>query len=381
MREETPDPAHGPTGATYTRWPAPAASVEPEPLELPREVSAESEPAAERLPAPRPAPASPEPAPSAVPEPALAADAGRVPAVLGDPPFSGPKPPLYAPGPGAPVGARADVDGAVLPDTVVDGATHGPLTVRAASVRGDSHRYHAEPRQDALVVARLGEPDEDTGVLLLGVADGIGSAPRSHLGSQLVCREILRFLDEYAGELARALRARDEKTLTAVVNSAVGSVAESLVRAATTAGHRPGDYATTLRVLLVPLDPAVRHRALFTVGDGGAALLRDGTWYLDVVGAADGEGSGIIDTRTAALPTTRVAETHLFGPALPGDVFVLCTDGLSTPLGGEEEMRGFLRGAWGGPPPGLPDFLWQLQYRVKSYDDDRSAVCLWEGDS
>ncbi|MER6393108.1 protein phosphatase 2C domain-containing protein [Streptomyces sp. NPDC001523] len=381
MREETRDPAHGPTGATYSQWPTPAASVEPEPLELPPEVSAESEPAGRRLPAPRPAPASPDPAPAAVPEPAPAAYAERVPAVLGDPPFSGPKPPLYAPAPGEPVGARADVDGAVVPDTVVDGATHGPLTVRAASVRGDSHRYHAEPRQDAVVVARLGEPDEDTGLLLLGVADGIGSAPRSHLGSQLVCREILRFLDEYAGELARALRTRDEKTLTAVVNSAAGSVAESLVRAATTAGHRPGDYATTLRVLLVPLDPAVRHRALFTVGDGGAALLRDGTWYLDVVGAADGEGAGIIDTRTAALPTTRVAETHLFGPALPGDVFVLCTDGLSTPLGGEEEMRGFLRGAWGGPPPGLPDFLWQLQYRVKSYDDDRSAVCLWEGDS
>ncbi|MCY0955756.1 protein phosphatase 2C domain-containing protein [Streptomyces sp. H27-H5] len=96
-----------------------------------------------------------------------------------------------APGPGAPVGARADVDGAVLPDTVVDGATHGPLTVRAASVRGDSHRYHAEPRQDAVVVARLGAPGEDTGVLLLGVADGVGSVPRSHLGSHLVCREIV----------------------------------------------------------------------------------------------------------------------------------------------------------------------------------------------
>ncbi|MER5775886.1 protein phosphatase 2C domain-containing protein [Streptomyces sp. NPDC002039] len=373
MREETPDPAHGPTGATYTPWPAPAASVEPEPLELPREVSAESEPAARRLPAPRPAPASPEPAP--------AVDPGPAPAVLGDPPFSGPKPPLYAPHPGAPVGARTDVDGAVLPDIVVDGATHGPLTVRAASVRGDSHRHHAEPRQDAVVVTRLGEPDEDTGLLLLGVADGVGSVPRSHLGSHLVCREIVRFLDEYAGELVRSLRTRDEKALTAIVNSAVGSVAESLVRSATTAGHRPGDYATTLRVLLVPLDPAVRHRALFTVGDGGAALLRDGTWYLDVVGAAEGGGTGIIDTRTAALPTTRVAEAHLFGPARPGDVFVLCTDGLSTPLGGEEEMRGFLRGAWGGPPPGPSDFLWQLQYRVKSYDDDRSAVCLWEGDS
>ncbi|MCX5377981.1 PP2C family serine/threonine-protein phosphatase [Streptomyces sp. NBC_00091] len=299
---------------------------------------------------------------------------------LGDPAFSGPKPPLYVPHPAAAVSARRDVDASVVPDVVLDGATHGPLTVRAASVRGDAHRYHAEPRQDSLVVARLGGADP-SGLLLLGVADGVGSAPRSHLGSRMVCRDIVRFLDEYAEELSECLRTGNEKALTSMVSSAVGRVAAELERAAAGAGHQPADWATTLRVVLVPLDPLVRGRVLFTVGDGGTARLRGGVWEHDVVGRADDSGAaGIIDTRTAALPSTRHAEVDLF-TALPGDLLVLCTDGLSTPLEGDEEMRRFLGRAWGADAPGLADFLWQLQYRVKSYDDDRTAVCLWEANA
>lgn len=42
-------------------------------------------------------------------------------------------------------------------------------------------------------------------------------------------------------------------------------------------------------------------------------------------------------------------------------------------------MRDFLAGAWNGDEvPAPADFLWQFQYRVKSYDDDRTAVVLWE---
>ncbi|MGG8409522.1 protein phosphatase 2C domain-containing protein, partial [Streptomyces sp. 12297] len=270
-------------------------------------------------------------------------------------------------------------------------ATHGPLTVRAASVRGDSHRYHGEPRQDSLCVALLGEAEPARagnpapGLLLLAVADGVGSARRSHVGSQAVCRDLAEALDRHADELAQCVRDHDELALTALVNSALGTVGERLAQRAAAAGHRPEDYATTLRVLLVPLDPHVRGRGFFAVGDGGAALLREGRWYLDVDVPADaapgGDGGGIIDTRTAALPTTRHTQARILGPALPGDLFVLCTDGLSTPLAGDPGIREFLADNWGPHThiPGPVDYLWQLQYRVKSYDDDRTAVCLWEG--
>ncbi|MGW7317091.1 protein phosphatase 2C domain-containing protein [Streptomyces sp. NPDC054865] len=341
-------------------------------------------PGAPAPPAPPALPTTPAPpVPDAPPaEPATPVPPVPPVATLGDPLFSGSRPPLYVPHPGPPSAARPDVEAAAVPDTVLDGAAYGPLTVRAASVRGDAHRYHAEPRQDSLCVARLGDPDGTAGLLLLAVADGVGSAARSHLGSALVCRETARLLDEYAEELSECLRAGNERSLNGLVNSAVGRIADRLVRTAEEAGHRPGDYATTLRVLLVPLDPAVRGRLLLTVGDGGTALLRDGVWQLDVVGDAQRPGTGIIDTATAALPSTRHAEVDLV-TTLPGDLLVLSTDGLSTLLAGDGGSRDFLGRAWGGgaPPPGLADFLWQLQYRVKSYDDDRTAVCLWEADS
>jgi serine/threonine protein phosphatase PrpC len=352
--------------------PVPHAPVpEPAPVPAPASVPAPAPvPAVEGVPAAEPVP------PGAVPE------AVRVPVavpLLGPPRHSGPKPPLYAPHPGTLPSVRDDLDGAVVADIVVDGATHGALTVRAASIRGDSHRYEGGPRQDALGVTRLGGPDPANGLLLLTVADGVGSAARSHIGSHEVSRSVALFLDRYAEQLAESLRAHDESTFSALVNSAVGSAAEGLARSVAERGGHPADHATTLRGLLVPLDPRVRDRGFFAVGDGGGALLRRGVWTVDVFGEGQG-GSGVIDTGTEALPGSRFARSLIHGPALPGDLLVLCTDGLSTPLAGDAGMRDFLAAAWGSAEvPGPVDFLWQLQYRVKSYDDDRTAVCLWEG--
>nr|WP_244282832.1 protein phosphatase 2C domain-containing protein [Streptomyces flavidovirens] len=285
---------------------------------------------------------------------------------------------MYPPVPQGLPGVGADPEAAVLPDIVVDGAAYGPLTVRAVSVRGDSHRYLGEPRQDALCVTRIGSPGTGE-MLLLAVADGVGSAPRSHIGSNEVCRLAAIYLDREAAGLSAALDAGDGRTFAELADTVVGQIAALVTDRAVSAEHDPGAYATTLRALLVPLDPAVRSRGFLAVGDGGTSLLREGAWQLDITGE-EGEGSGMIDTRTSALPFARTAVTRLLGPARSGDVLVLCTDGLSTPLAGEPQMREFLGAAWGsGDIPGPADFLWQAQFRVKSYDDDRTAVVLWEG--
>jgi serine/threonine protein phosphatase PrpC len=296
---------------------------------------------------------------------------------LGVPPYSGPKPPLYPPEPRGVPAVRRDPTAALIPDMVVDGAGYGALTVRAASVRGDSHRYQSEPRQDSLAVVRLGAPGPDE-LLLLMVADGVGSAARSHVGSQEACRLTAMQLDSASAELAEALREGDPSRFAASVDAEVGRVATLLAHHAQERGDDPAAYATTLRALLVPLDPEVRTRGFLAVGDGGTARLRDAEWDLSLTDPEHG-GDGMIDTRTAALPHSHRARASLLGPALPGDVLVLCTDGLSTPLAGDAGMRDFLRSAWGtGAVPAPADFLWQLQYRVKSYDDDRTAVVVWE---
>ncbi|MFI6963613.1 protein phosphatase 2C domain-containing protein [Streptomyces sp. NPDC050255] len=356
-------PPHQPPHQSPPQLPGPLPPQQPHAAAPPR---AALTPAPLSAPAPEPGPVASHAAPQPVPQ-------------LGDPRHSGRRPPSYAPVPQGLRSAGEDPAAAVLPDIVVDGAAYGPLTVRAASVRGDSHRYLGEPRQDALCVTRIGGPDSGE-LLLLAVADGVGSAARSHVGSNEVCRHAAVYLDRVAGELLGALRSADLAAFTALADEAVGSIAVLLADLAHREGqHRPEAYATTLRILLVPLDPAVRTRGFMAVGDGGTALLRSGAWHLDITQEEDPEASGMIDTRTAALPLARTAVTRLLGPAVPGDVLVLSTDGLSTPLSGDQGMRDFLGEAWGtGTVPGPADFLWQSQFRVKSYDDDRSVVVLWE---
>lgn len=60
---------------------------------------------------------------------------------LGAPAHSGPKAPSYPPVPQGLPAVTGDLAAAVLPDIVLDGAAYPGLSVRAASVRGDSHRY------------------------------------------------------------------------------------------------------------------------------------------------------------------------------------------------------------------------------------------------
>ncbi|MET9672495.1 protein phosphatase 2C domain-containing protein [Streptomyces sp. NPDC006482] len=302
------------------------------------------------------------------------------PPALGVPAHSGRRPPSYPPVPQGRPRVSDDPTAAVLPDIVLDGAAYPPLTVRAASVRGDSHRYHGEPRQDSLGVSLLGEPGPGE-LLMLAVADGVGSASLSHVGSSSVCRWAAWALAHHAQELYEALAAGAAAHFAELATFVVERLADRLTLSAKNRSHEPASYATTLRVLLVPRDPSVRTRGLLTVGDGGIALLRDGRWDLDPGGTAEekGAGDGVIDTRTAALPLSRTAETRLL-TTRPGDVLVLSTDGLSTPLAGESEMREFFGSAWGGggSVPEPADFLWQFQYRVKSYDDDRTGAVLWE---
>ncbi|WP_436738567.1 protein phosphatase 2C domain-containing protein [Streptomyces sp. BBFR102] len=367
------------------RHPAPADEAEPLPAYAPTPAYG---PSRQDPPGPLPDEAGPSrpPAPATAPEPPFTArptapapepEPAPVAPELGDPWHGGPKPPLYRPVPqAAPSVGSAGIEGAMVPDLVVDGAEHGALTVRAASVRGDSHRYQAEPRQDSVCVARIGSGESE--LLVLGVADGVGSAPLSHLGSQKACAFAAGALDRVAAPLATAVAEGDLAGFRALARQAVAEVATLLRHEAERYGRQPAEFATTLRLLVVPLDPAVRFRGLLTLGDGGTALLREGRWDL-AAGGAEEEDAAVIDTRTPALPTTREPAATLIR-TLPGDVLVVCTDGLSTPLAGDQDTAGFLARTWSGERvPGPADFLWQLQYRVKSYDDDRSAAVLWEG--
>ncbi|MGW1532290.1 protein phosphatase 2C domain-containing protein [Streptomyces aureus] len=299
----------------------------------------------------------------------------------GIPAHVGTRPPTYPPHPlGRPSLRDGDEFAAFSPVVVLDGARIGPLTVRAASVRGDSHNWEGGCRQDSMVVTRIGPPEAE--MLLLAVADGVGSARHSHVGSYSLSRMAAVHLDREAESIHAALCVRDSSELRALATKAVALAAAELRPGwARSAQHKSRpyadeDYATTLHVLLVPTDARLRDRVLCSVGDGGLFVLRDGRWE-------DGDpdvGEGLLDTRTEALPHAyRTVKTSLVR-TLPGDVLLLGTDGITNPLAQKDpEFARRLADAWGGPEvPSMSDFLWQAQTRAKSYDDDRTVICLWE---
>ncbi|MET8697615.1 protein phosphatase 2C domain-containing protein [Kitasatospora sp. NPDC004723] len=268
--------------------------------------------------------------------------------------------------------SAGDFFGALLPDTVVDGGRFGPVTVRAASVRGDGHRYAAECRQDAVLVVRTGE------LLLVAVADGVGSQSHSHHGSHGILRKLTGQVARKEETLLAFLRTGAEPDFASMMSRLIGAAADELAEEARKEGRPPKAYSTTLRALLVPADPTVPFRGFVSVGDGGLLRLREGGWQ-DLEAAEAGQGGGPISTRTDCLPEAyEHARARLITDSRPGDVLVLCTDGLALPLLKEPELQGFLGERWGGEVPGLAEFLWQTQVRVRSYDDDRSVVCLWE---
>ncbi|MFB7241789.1 protein phosphatase 2C domain-containing protein [Streptomyces populi] len=299
----------------------------------------------------------------------------------GVPAHVGTRPPTYPPHPlGRPSLRDGDPFAALAPVVRLDGSRLGRLTVRAASVRGDSHNWEGGCRQDAMVVTRIGPPEAE--MLLLAVADGVGSARYSHIGSDRISQVAAMHLDREAENIYAALGSQDVSELRALASKAVALTAAELRNQwAASSRHqsRPyadADYATTLHVLLIPTDPGLRDRVLFSVGDGGLFVLREGHWE----NGNPNNGEGLLDTRTEALPHAYGSVKATLLRPVPGEVLLLGTDGITNPLTQKDpEFARHLADAWGGPEvPSLSDFLWQAQTRAKSYDDDRTVICVWE---
>jgi hypothetical protein len=237
-----------------------------------------------------------------------------------------------------------------VPDTVVEAGRIGTLEIRAASTRGAAHRTRGEVRQDAVGVTDLGGR-----YVLAAVADGAGEASHAHRGAQLAVRHAL-------GYLAWALPGSD---LDAV--DVVGAL-RAADRAVRDAGPSPECRRTTLTVAVVELGwtgLGHRYRAV-RVGDSPAMVLADGA-FLPLFGR-----------RSAAadcLPSPRGPAGAVRGVLRPGEALVLASAGLGTPVR-ETAVGSYLAQAW-AEPPGPVAYLHQLQFDLRAFDDDRTAVVVW----
>jgi Protein phosphatase 2C len=238
-----------------------------------------------------------------------------------------------------------------VPDTVLEAGRVGALEVRAASTRGTSHRYDGVVRQDAVGVTEVAGQ-----YVLAAVADGVGAAADAHQGAGLAVRHAL-------DHLATALRDADLSRVD------LGGALQAADRAVRAAGPEPRRRSTTLTVAVVSTGPATRFR-LARVGDSPGFLLTDGA-FLPLFDERDGF---LIDAGTDCLPSPRRVE-RADGALRAGQALVLASDGVGIPVR-ETQAGVYLAEAW-AEPPGPVTYLHQLQFDLRSYDDDRTAVVMW----
>ncbi|HEY0451300.1 protein phosphatase 2C domain-containing protein [Actinophytocola sp.] len=238
-----------------------------------------------------------------------------------------------------------------VPDTVVEAGRVGSLEVRAASMRGTSHRFDGVVRQDAVAVTSL-----DERFVLAAVADGVGSAADAHRGAQLAVRHAL-------GYLAWALPGAAAVDLVGALQAADRAVRE--------AGPAPADRSTTLTVAVVELGSSGHRYEAARVGDSPAFVLADGA-FLPLFDTRVGV---IVEPGTDSLPSPRGPAERAGGVLRAGQALVLASDGVGVPVQ-ETEAGAYLAEAW-SEPPGPVAYLHQLQFDLRTFDDDRTAVVVW----
>ncbi|WP_374120723.1 protein phosphatase 2C domain-containing protein [Streptomyces sp. AN091965] len=311
-------------------------------------------------------------------------------------------PPTYEAEPTGLPAADPDDLGSLVADTVLDGARYGASTLRAASVRGDSARYRAEPRRDALLTARFGTGED--ALVLVAMATGARATAGAHRAAADACAWIGRAVGRSHARLAQDIRAARRGDLKSGLHRLTDRSLGKLRARAADLGLEPEEYTASLRCLLLPADPRCRTRVFFGVGSGGLFRLRGGEWQDIEPRVATTTGAAVVgfgsppaetpegDRLTMDLGITTPPSPYEPAPApprdpfrfrasvaRPGDTLLLCTGGLAEPLRGEPELSRHLTRRWSeGGPPGLAAFLADTQVRVKGYADDRTAAAVWE---
>lgn len=299
------------------------------------------------------------------------------------------------PSPGAEPGELPAADPAALddlvPDTTLDGARYGALTLRAASQRGDAARRRGDLRRDALLTARFGAGRH--ALILVAVATGRPSAEGAHRAARDACTWIGGAVGRSYTRLAEDIRTDRRGALKSGLQRLTERSYGTLRGRSPERGVPPERHPAALRCLLLPADPDCRTRVFFGVGEGGLFLLRDGAWQdLEPAGTAHRSGTA---TGTGHLPRPDTGPAHdphpngsparpepfLFRTAFarPGDTLLLCSAGLADPLRGEPAFAARLADRWSADgPPGLVDFLTAAQLRAEGHPEDRTAVGVWE---
>jgi serine/threonine protein phosphatase PrpC len=265
-----------------------------------------------------------------------------------------------------------NMSGSAVPDTALDGADLPGLVVRGASLRGEDHRNTGIVRQDSMGMWRVN--DDKMAAVLVCATDGVSSQPNSHRGAVAICQLLRDLAQEHLSHFFKAQPGTDAKFVWGFVAT---QLAKQLSELAVRQNMEPVTVSTTLAAALIeenPEHPAERRYVILNVGDATAYLLRGGEFTECLTDPHEGE---ITESRTWTLPTSAGEVGTAAGILGPGDMLMVCSDGMSNPMR-NGDVRDQLARWWSDDRvPGLLEFGWQAGYRAKTYGDDRTAVCVW----
>lgn len=265
---------------------------------------------------------------------------------------------------------RSDSLGSSVADTVVDGWSTDSYCVRAASVRGDTHRFSGLPRQDDLLITC----HPASGSLIVAVADGLSSAPVSHHGANAACRyatgAILDSLNHgvtivWQDVFKNAAWALVELARRRIGGDADARVAEEL-------------FATTLTIAV--LTPSSDHRTRLSVagvGDSAVWLLRENNLEWLAGGKDLSRGDEPFSSATAALPRLPVTINPAEFDIGSGDALLVISDGIGDPLGDGTGLVGDLMRSELRTPPAALQVARIADFSRATFTDDRTLAVVW----
>lgn len=279
---------------------------------------------------------------------------------------------------------RRDPDVPDRNDTIVDSAMlpddegRPSLELRAASVRGLTHRDGAKVRQDEYGFRRT----TDGRHLIVAVADGVSEGELSHVAATVAVRQGCKLIEGWLRDCPPSQLPWEE--ILGVLRTDIEGNGRRLLskRGVETDGWSTRDVArrlsTTLVLAVIDLvpDEGGHPVTLMRVGDSSAWIRGPaGRWENQY--EVKNEGQAIASSATTALPYLTAIENQVTTRVRQGEVLVLMTDGIGDPLGdGRNDFGGFLAEMWSKPPPALA-FAAHVDFARRSFDDDRTAVAMW----
>ncbi|MFD2082885.1 Serine/threonine protein phosphatase PrpC [Actinopolymorpha cephalotaxi] len=237
---------------------------------------------------------------------------------------------------------------------------NGNMAVRAVSARGHMHRYRGEIRQDSFAIGVSRD------VVVIAVADGVGSCSGSHVGSALAARRIVGDWD-LIEEILGGVKAGEVS---------FEGIATYLRDESFSHSFTPRDVSTTLVVAIVHREPETNGHhevVLAQIGDSDAWHTTGGGWAALGPGGDTNGGSAIFTTFVEPLPDHPIARVWQESFAA-GETLALVSDGVGNILRMQPAYAKALAALWSETSPSPASLLKVVDATVKSFDDDRTFV-------